>query len=586
MKTKLKLVLLCFVLCNFSLFAQQKKQGNEPKVTITKKITEPDGTSVTETIVKKGQAARDFNIDAYIKDNRGDNTDLDIRSEGGDEERHVTILGKEGPKSMRAKSIEGEVVREVERTVDWVSDQLHTISESTSNYSAKAFLGVEEDSDEKEDEEGLVVEVVRNSAADLAGIRTNDLIISLNDIKVNQWSDLTKFMQTAQKGDVVKVTYRRNGIETTTNVTLTSRADVKPVDCAQEKPRGFLGISNSNDDEDNTKGVKISVVKKSAADKAGLKDGDIILQLNDTPINDFEDIEDFMEYIHPDDKIKVNYQRDGKINTIEVSAGKEHSWDWGQVDWKENDINIRTKEACLGIYNGSVPAGDRKGANIVNFTTNSSAKKAGLEVGDVILSVSGKRVQNSDELWEALSSFKPNEKIDVEYARAGNDLIVEVTLGACNDASSMVKISNADADGNSSERQFFSWNMDKTDAETLRNRQTITIHKGDQGDTPVIEATSGNESNPVRTERSLKPDYFNTSPDPSNGQLKVEFTAAAVPTVVTIYDLSGHQMFQEELNIFAGQYVQQFDLAEFSKTGIILRIKQGDKFFSEQILIN
>ncbi len=587
MKTKLKLALLCLVLSNFSLFAQQSTRENEPRVTITKKITEEDGTSISETIVKKGQAARDFDIDAYVKANKGDNVDLDIRSEGGDEERYISIQGSEVPRNFRYKSVEDEVVREVERTVNWVNDQVRSIEVKTGSTS-KGFLGVDEDADEKEEEEGLVVEVIRNSAADQAGLRDNDVILSLNGTKVNQWSDLTRFMQTAKKGDLVKIVYRRNGEEATTEAILTTRADVKPVDCTQEQPRGFLGVSDiSGDDDENTQGVKVAVIKKSAAEKAGLKNGDVILRLNETEIEDFEDVEDFMEYIHPGDKIKINYLRDGKTNVIEVTAGKEGSWDWGQVDLKQSDINIRTKDACLGVYNGTVTAsGARRGASIVNFTVNSPAKKAGLKEGDVILSIAGIRVQDCEELWDALSRFKPNDKVKVEYVREDKELQAEVALGTCTDASSMVKIVDADENGDSSERQFFSWNIAPGDEASLRETQTITIHKADQGDIPVINATSGNESNPVMRERSLQLQRVKVSPNPSNGPLKVEFNAPAEPTTVTLYDLSGRQLFQEELNIFRGKYVQQFDLSEFIKSGVLLRIQQGDKFYSEQILVN
>lgn len=584
MKTKLKLVLLCFSLCSAPLFAQQ----HEPKVTITKKITEPDGTSVTETTVKKGDLAKEFDIDAYIKENKADNVDIDIRSDVGDEERYITIHGSEGPRSTRYKSVGDDIARDVERAQVWVENQVQAISTTKTNYSTKAFFGVEEDSDEKSDEPGLVVEVVRNSAADLAGLRDNDMIISLNGQKTNEWGDLTKFVQNAKKGDVVKVVYERNGKQMTTEATLTTRSEVKPA--AASQPRGFLGVNDSYDcnttSDKNAKGVKVNIVSKSAAEKGGMKNGDRILQLNDTHINDFEDIEDFMKYILPDDQIKVKFDRDGKTETIEVKAGKSYSWDWGQTDLKESNINIRTKEACMGVYNGNEIADARKGANIVNFTPNSGAKKAGMEIGDIILSVAGERVQTCDDLWNALAAFKPNDKVNVEYARGDKDLVVAVTLNACNDASSMVKIYDADDEGNSSERQFYSSVMDEDDAEKLIQMHTITVHKSGLGDIPVINATSGNESNPVMKERSLKLERIIITPLPTNGPLTVEFKAQPVPTEVTLYDLGGHQLFQEELNIFNGKYLQQFDLSEFSKGGVLLRIRQGDKFYSEQILIN
>lgn len=586
MKTKLLFALFCFTLLATALSAQQ----SEPKVTITKKVREADGSMSAETIVKKGAAAQSFNIDQYIKDNKSDNTDLEIRSEGGDEERSVTIKGSNGPSKMRFKTVEKEITEEVERSVDWIDEQvrINTRRINSDDYDNKAFLGVEEDSDEDDDEPGLVVEVTPNAPAEQSGLRDNDMIISINGTKIDRWSDLTRFMANAEKGDKVKIVYSRNGKETTTEATLTTRKEVKPVDCTKQEAKGFLGVSpatyNYNED---VKGVKITVVKKSAAEKAGLENGDVLLQLNDTNVEDFEDVEDFMQYIKAGEKIKIIYERKGKKNTIEVTVGAKQSWDWGQIESTNNnnniDVCIRTKEACLGIYNGSAPIGNVRGANIVNFTANSGAKAAGLQINDLVVTVNGARVQDSDELWQELSKYKPSETIRVGYLRDGEERTADVVLSPCNDASSRITMTNSDNEGNGSERSFFAWNLNETDKEDLRTRQAIPIRKAGLEDAPMVSFLSGNESNPVKLERTLQLQYIKITPQPAGNPVTVEFKANPNPTVITLYDLTGRQLFQEELNAFSGNYSQQFDLKELTPGVIMLRIQQGNLAWTEQI---
>ena len=586
MKTKLLFALFCFTLLATALSAQQ----SELKVTITKKVREADGSMSSETIVKKGAAAQSFNIDQYLKDNKADNTDLEIRSEGGDEERSISIKGSDGPGKMRFKTVEKEITEEVERSVDWIDEQVrvNTRRINSNDYDNKAFLGVEEDSDEDDDEPGLIVEVTPNAAADQAGLRDNDMIISINGTKMDRWSDLTRFMANAEKGDKVKIIYSRNGKEATTEAALTTRKDVKPVDCVKQDTKGFLGVSpatyNYNED---VKGVKITVVKNSAAEKAGLENGDILLQLNDTKVEDFEDVEDFMQYIKAGEKINVTYERKGKKNTLEVTVGAKQCWDWGQIESTNNnnniDVNIRTKEACLGIYNGSAPIGNVRGANIVNFTANSGAKAAGLQINDLVVTINDARVQNTDELWQELSKYKPSETIRVGYLRDGEEFTASVALTPCNDASSRIIMTTSDNEGNGSERSFFAWNLNENDKEELRTRQAIPIRKAGLEDAPMVSFLSGNESNPVKMERTLQLQNIKITPQPAGNPITIEFSASPNPTVITLYDLTGRQLFQEELNAFSGTYSQQFDLKELTPGVIMLRIQQGKFAWTEQI---
>ena len=50
--------------------------------------------------------------------------------------------------------------------------------------------------------------------------------------------------------------------------------------------------------------------------------------------------------------------------------------------------------------------------------------------------------------------------------------------------------------------------------------------------------------------------------------------------------MSGKQLFREELNAFNGDYNQQFDLTAYAKGTIIIHVQQGEKVYTEQIIVN
>jgi serine protease Do len=99
--------------------------------------------------------------------------------------------------------------------------------------------------------------------------------------------------------------------------------------------RGFLGIgleelnpalAASLGLERNTKGVAIpSVVEDSAADKAGLKPYDVIVELNGEPVEKENDLLNRVAILKPGTTVEVVVLRDGKRKTFNVKLGKRPS---------------------------------------------------------------------------------------------------------------------------------------------------------------------------------------------------------------------------------------------------------------------
>ncbi|MBK7884634.1 MAG: PDZ domain-containing protein [Chitinophagaceae bacterium] len=90
-------------------------------------------------------------------------------------------------------------------------------------------------------------------------------------------------------------------------------------------------------------------------------------------------------------------------------------------EWKEENM---TSKAFLGVTTDD----DDEGAKITDVTSESAAKKAGLQKGDIITKIDDKQISAST-LSEIIGDYKPKDNIKVYYKRDGKEKNAKVTLG-------------------------------------------------------------------------------------------------------------------------------------------------------------
>jgi type II secretory pathway component PulC len=78
------------------------------------------------------------------------------------------------------------------------------------------------------------------------------------------------------------------------------------------------------------------IIENSPADKAGLKKGDIITQINETTINTFKDITKALATFQPEETINIGYTRDGKKNQTKATLAKANKNAPTKI-WKTED---------------------------------------------------------------------------------------------------------------------------------------------------------------------------------------------------------------------------------------------------------
>ncbi|MBY0123060.1 S1C family serine protease [Bacillus sp. S/N-304-OC-R1] len=101
----------------------------------------------------------------------------------------------------------------------------------------------------------------------------------------------------------------------------------------------------------------------------------------------------------------------------------------GQVVRPYFGVSLADLDEIPSFYRQNLPATISKGTIIATIDPNSAAAKAGLQSQDIIVSIGGKEITNSNDFRKTLySQYKIGDKVKVEFYRQGELKTVEVTL--------------------------------------------------------------------------------------------------------------------------------------------------------------
>jgi len=144
----------------------------------------------------------------------------------------------------------------------------------------------------KHEDGALLNDVAADSPAREAGLKRGDLIIAVDDHTVKNAADLKNIIGMYRPGSRVKITFERDGTTKTASVKLTNLGDHAQSDADTL----FKGLNLQNLDAqyryrlripDDVEGVLITEVDaESEAATQGIRPGDIIVQLENTPVTD------------------------------------------------------------------------------------------------------------------------------------------------------------------------------------------------------------------------------------------------------------------------------------------------------------
>lgn len=155
------------------------------------------------------------------------------------------------------------------------------------------------------------------------------------------------------------------------------------------------------------------VVENGPAAKAGLRSGDVVLSIDGRPVKYWEDV-DRAVAASDGRPLEMVVKRGETSQTITVAP---------QRTTVQDPILRESKETL------DIGAGPQSVPQISSVNPGSPAEKAGLQPGDVVLAIGGKRVFTAEDLVQAIRS-RPGQTVPIEIEREAKKLTLTVTPNA------------------------------------------------------------------------------------------------------------------------------------------------------------
>ena len=183
-----------------------------------------------------------------------------------------------------------------------------------------------------------------------------------------------------------------------------------------EVRRGLLGVTTQNLSRDlvkafdlkNKNGAIISRVQaNSAAARAGLEPGDIILAINGRKIKNSYQIRNIVGLLQIGKKVEIEILRNKQLKTIAAYIGKPQR---PQLAGKQ--LHPKLRDTLLS----DTPKDQIEGILFEKVKDNSYAWKTGLRPGDIIVSANQYRTRNLSELQSVVN---PRRKLLINIQRGG-----------------------------------------------------------------------------------------------------------------------------------------------------------------------
>ena len=188
---------------------------------------------------------------------------------------------------------------------------------------------------------------------------------------------------------------------------------------------GYLGLSMNDVTPDNaqffnlpdaTGAIVSQVTPDSPAGRAGLKNGDVLRELNGKKIVDGRALQVAVSETAPGTAIELGILRDGKPESIHLTVGEFHK----QNSEEANNAGAGEQRGKLGLTVANLTPDVRQqynvpeqvhGAAIEEVRPGSAADDAGLAPGDVILEVNRHPVESADSFVSQIHAVPQNKDL-------------------------------------------------------------------------------------------------------------------------------------------------------------------------------
>jgi len=204
--------------------------------------------------------------------------------------------------------------------------------------------------------------------------------------------------------------------------------------------RGWMGVVIQNVDENmaealgigKARGVVISEIAKGGpAEKAGLKQGDVILQFEGKKVANTVELRNLVVETAPDAHVDVTILRDGKEKTVRVELGELAAEEVAAVEEPkekvESEIGLEVQTLTSSMA-GRLGYENEEGVIVTKVKSGSPAQTAGIQHGDLIKEVNRQKVSNTTDYKKALAKSKSGDSVLLLMRRENATLFVAVKV--------------------------------------------------------------------------------------------------------------------------------------------------------------
>ncbi|MGE4423568.1 MAG: Do family serine endopeptidase [Pseudodesulfovibrio sp.] len=207
--------------------------------------------------------------------------------------------------------------------------------------------------------------------------------------------------------------------------------------------RGWLGVTIQQVSDTQAKALGLpeasgalvaSVGKGAPADKGGVKQGDVILEVNGKKVEDNNDLLKKIAGLAPGDEANLVLWRNGEKVTRTVTLGQRNEKAMASMTPNQQDQG----QAATVLGMALKPIGDQEaqalglaktqGLLVVNVDPNTPAGEEGIRQGDVILQANQKDVNSVADLNSVIKSAEKRGAVMLLVTRQGRNSFVALPL--------------------------------------------------------------------------------------------------------------------------------------------------------------
>ncbi len=305
---------------------------------------------------------------------------------------------------------------------------------------ARAFIGIQFD-------RGLdavtVTRILPNSPADDAGLEVDDIITAIDGEIVTR-DTIAEAISSYSPNDIATLSVSRDEEEIEIEITF-GEAPQSNRPIRDNFP--FFGSDEFGIEFDGEVATVTELSEDNPLYEAGLRQGDIITAVNGDDLSQLESAFEF----NADDTLTLTVERDDELLDIDVPAEfapmfligmlSQRPFDFGSGQLFPNrpitPDNFGGNRILLGVQFVTLDEQTAlqydteltDGAYITNILPNSPAEFAGLQAGDVVLTVDGDIVDFERTLSDRIFAYESGDMITLTVQRGDEIIEIDVTLG-------------------------------------------------------------------------------------------------------------------------------------------------------------